>query len=393
MAQQEADVSAWAPPQPDATFGDDGAVDPHEAGLEVWHTLLLRLAGALPDDLLTQARSWLAEGGRVDVAQAVGFAAATARVPVLAQDAALMAAELRAAGDDAEMVDSLDRIDETVILPVPWAFSAIDPRREDLTEHHGPLDLTTLGPEHPALDEMDAALRQAIETGPELVAVWRAWRTPADGAPWPAPRRVYVVQAGHEATGEDLVDITSWLQEILLDAGEDAPQVEVCGPGIPVPGYQSSACAHGALVWADEPAEPVRMARVFDLVDPQEGPLFDEDHPLIDDLGELTRLLRYLGNGLPVLTTSATMADFLDPERPEVVPLTFRTDGRWVWTDTISYYLEHYGLAPEPELLDYLRRTQDEGPEVSDVALHRVLSFLQHPDEDEPVWSVPQVSA
>ncbi len=33
------------------------------------------------------------------------------------------------------------------------------------------------------------------------------------------------------------------------------------------------------------------------------------------------------------------------------------------------------------------------GPEISDVALHRVLSFLQRPGEDEPVWSVPQVNA
>ncbi|WP_285599421.1 hypothetical protein [Kineosporia sp. NBRC 101731] len=365
---------------------------PVPTGPEAWHTMLLRLAGSLPDDLISEARAWLAEGGTVDVAQAVGFAAATGRVPVLAQDALLMAAELRSAGEDAELVETLDQVDESVILPVPWVFAPTDPRRQEQGSHPGPIDLTS-GDVGPMLDDVDHAMRLAAGQEHGLVAVWRAWRTPADGSPWPAPRRVFVVQAGTEVSGEYMIAITGRMQDALAGAGEKNPQVEICGPGTPVPGYQSSACAHAALVWADEPAVPVRMARVFDVVDPQYGPMFAEDHPLIEDLDELTRLLQYLGNGLPVLTTSATMGDILDPDQPDVVPLTFRTDGHWVWTDTISYYLERYGLAPEPELLSYLRLAQDAGPEVSDVALHRVLSFLQRPDEGEPVWTVPQVSA
>jgi hypothetical protein len=26
----------------------------------------------------------------------------------------------------------------------------------------------------------------------------------------------------------------------------------------------------------------------------------------------------------------------------------FRTDGTWIWTDTVVYYLERYALAPAP---------------------------------------------
>ncbi len=104
-------------------------------------------------------------------------------------------------------------------------------------------------------------------------------------------------------------------------------------------------------------------------------------------------LLRYLGSGLPVLTTAVTMADVMDPRRPEVVPLTFRTDGRWVWTDAITYYLERYGLAPEPELLYHLQLAKNSEPDVSDVALHRVLSMLQRPAEGKAVWTVPSTGA
>lgn len=392
MSRQETDVAAWGPPSFGDSSTDEDSTRPigFDPGPEAWHTMLLRLAGALPDDLISEARDWLSEGATIDVAQAVGFAAATARVPVLTRDAAMMAQELRRAGEDTELVDSLERIDDSVIMPVPWVFSPADPRLDDPAAHPGPIDLTTAD-SGPLLDDADHAIRLAAGQESGLVAVWRAWRTPADGSPWPAPRRVFVVQTGpHPA--DDLAAITGRMQHALFSAGETNPQVEVCGPGTPVPAYQSSACAHAALVWSDEPAVPVRMARVFDRVDPRHGPMFAEDHPVIDDLDELTRLLQYLGNGLPVMTTSATMSDILDPERPEIVPLTFRTDGNWVWTDTIGYYLERYGLAPEAELLDYLRSSPD-WPEVSDVALHRVLSFLQHPQDDEPVWTVPQVNA
>jgi hypothetical protein len=365
---------------------------------EAWHAMLLRLAGTLPDDLISEARTWLAMDARVDVARAVAFAAATGRVPMLPVEIALMTDALRRAGADTELVDTLDRLEEPVILPVPWAFGAIDPRRAGPGAHPGPIDLTEEYPDgeqlaEERLDHADQVIRAAADAEPGLLAVWRAWRSPADGSPWPAPRRVFVVQAGPDTTGEELIAVTAVLQAALVGVGERSPQVEVCGPGTPVPGYQSSACAHAALIWTEEPPAGVRVARVFDAVDPEQGPVFAHDHALIEDLDELTRLLRYLGNGLPVLTTAATMPDILDQDRPDVVPLTFRTDGHWVWTDTVSYYLERYGLAPEPDLLSYLRLAQDTGPEVSDVALHRVLSVLQRPDHGAPAWSVPPVSA
>ncbi|GLY20065.1 hypothetical protein Kisp01_70790 [Kineosporia sp. NBRC 101677] len=358
----------------------------NRSGLGDWHTMLLRLAGTLPDDLICEARSWLAEGGLVDVAQAIGFAAATGRVPVLGQDAELMAGELQAAGEDDELISALERLKDGASQHLPWIFSSTDPRRPEGVQ--GPLDLT-LALEQQAQDELDRVMVSAARAEIGLIAVWRSWRAPADGSPWPTPRLLFVVQAAAPLEPHDLPAVTARLQAALSAAGEPDPQVEVCGQATMVPAYQSNACARGALIWTSEPTAPVRMARVFDSVDPEHGPLFDENHPRIDDLDEVIALLRYLGDGLPVLTTSVTMADVLDPERPEVVPLTFRTDGRWVWTDTITYYLERYGLAPEPELLYHLQLAKNSEPDVSDVALHRVLSMLQRPTESKTVWTVP----
>jgi hypothetical protein len=32
------------------------------------------------------------------------------------------------------------------------------------------------------------------------------------------------------------------------------------------------------------------------------------------------------------------------------MPSSFRTDGEWIWTDAVEYYLRQYGLAPDARL-------------------------------------------
>ncbi|MCD5348922.1 hypothetical protein [Kineosporia mesophila] len=362
------------------------------ATAQAWHELLLRVAGTVSDDLISEARGWLAEGQSADVAQALGFFALTGQVPMTAADAALMMNELIADGQEFEALADLELVGPDDTRPLPWVFSPVriipddPPQLVPVT-----LDLTT-EPAEVVHDQIDAAAVVAVAAETTAAGLWRAWRAPIDDAPWPAPRRVFVVSVVADADPDELPRLAARIQLALLAAGEDAPQVEVCQEDRPVPVYQTAACAHAALLWAAEAAHPIQLARVFDTVDPETGPAFDADHPLIEDIPELERLLEYLDAALPVLTSSATMADILDPERPSVVPLTFRTDGHWVWTDTVSYYLEWYGLAPEPDLLEHVRASGELPPPVSDVALHRVLSFLQQSDESEGVWLVPETA-
>lgn len=388
------EAQAW-PSTEDET--DDDAFLP---SLADWHVVLLRLAGALPDDLLTEARGWLADGHAVDVAQALAFAATANRIPVLDLEAGMIAAELGAGGQDAGVVAELTRLDPEVVLPTPWRFSPVPPKDHDETP--ALLDLTSEPAGTPNTDPLDqvAIAATRAETQHGVSGLWRAWRSPADGSPWPPHRRVYVVGTAPDFPDADaLPGVAVRIQDALADAGEDDPQVEVCPGDFEAPDYHNQACGHGALLWTSEPVPPIRLARVFDVVDPLTGPGFDPGHARLAD-DEAAPVLEYLANGLPLLTTTATMADVLDPAAGDVVPLSFRTDGVWIWTDTVTWYLQRHGLAPELDLLAHVRTQLIENPSlsdelgfgammVSDAALHRALAFLQLPDDEEPVWTVP----
>ncbi|MGA5824023.1 hypothetical protein ACPC54_40025 [Kitasatospora sp. NPDC094028] len=133
-----------------------------------------------------------------------------------------------------------------------------------------------------------------------------------------------------------------------------------------------------------------RPAAVFDTVDPVTGPGFAPDRPRLAAGGAREAVARYLHAGTAVLLTPMLMDDVVDPRRQGVVPMGFRTDGRWIWTDTVTYYLEEYGLAPDPELLAHVREQGDgPWPEPEPGVLEQAASFVLTPPEAaaEPVWT------
>ncbi|MFG2845879.1 hypothetical protein ACGF12_22315 [Kitasatospora sp. NPDC048296] len=137
------------------------------------------------------------------------------------------------------------------------------------------------------------------------------------------------------------------------------------------------------------------LAAVFDLVDPLTGPGFDEDHPVLDDGAERDAVVEYLASATPVLMTPSLMDDVLDAERPGTVPMNYRCDGRWIWTDTVTHYLDHYGLAPEAGLLGHVRErlAAGEGPApLAPEVLERAVELLLAPPAagQETVWEVEE---
>jgi hypothetical protein len=132
--------------------------------------------------------------------------------------------------------------------------------------------------------------------------------------------------------------------------------------------------------------------RVFDLADPVTGPGFAPDHPVIDDPAERGQLLAYLYGGHPVLTTTATLDDIVDPQSGAEVPTSFRTDGGWIWTDSVQYYLDHYGLAPDAELTTHIRAQIDRGqllPDTDQETVIQAADFLLNPpspEAPEEIW-------
>src|SRR4051794_3253824 len=79
---------------------DEFAADTRDVTPEV-HWMLLRMAGSLPDDLVTECRHWLAEGRRAEIARALTHAVLSQRRPVGAADVALLGELLVEAGADA----------------------------------------------------------------------------------------------------------------------------------------------------------------------------------------------------------------------------------------------------------------------------------------------------
>jgi hypothetical protein len=43
------------------------------------------------------------------------------------------------------------------------------------------------------------------------------------------------------------------------------------------------------------------------------------------------------------------------------VPTSFRTDGEWIWTDTVAYYLQQHGMAPDEELVAHIEARWEAG--------------------------------
>jgi hypothetical protein len=71
-----------------------------------------------------------------------------------------------------------------------------------------------------------------------------------------------------------------------------------------------------------------------------------------------------------VVRTTGRDVDRIDPARGQVVPLSFRTDGHWVWSDALGYYVAEHGIAPELEFLRHIA-ARDYQAEVPDEEARR----------------------
>ncbi|MFF5260122.1 hypothetical protein ACFY4C_14325 [Actinomadura viridis] len=105
------------------------------------------------------------------------------------------------------------------------------------------------------------------------------------------------------------------------------------------------------------------IARPFDSTDSDGRPVVERPEVPAD---ELDALARYLESAPIVLAARSYDSDAIDPDRPPSVPLTFHTDGTWIWPGAVGYYLRAHGVPPEPELVAHVRSHGFEIPEVGD---------------------------
>jgi hypothetical protein len=189
------------------------------------HQVLLRLAGWLPDDVLTDARARLADDRPGEVAMILTFAGRRTLLPMTDDDVELLAGVLAAGGVHPDLPHTVEPETE-----LAWEFAPSPAVADD---------------ELLVAELARADLVAAVSEEPTAHGLWRAWRIPGDGSPYPPPRAVYVV-----AADGDLAGLAGRLQRRLTAAGDTAPQVEVVAVAGEPLDYQREACERGSLLWA-----------------------------------------------------------------------------------------------------------------------------------------------
>ncbi len=342
---------------------------PEDVPEEAWQDadlpwLLFRLAGRVPDDGLAIMRTCVADGEDEEAVDMLAAVLTTGRLPLTADEADVARAVLTECELDPALADQAPPLDR---LPdPPYRFEA--PPDGD-----------------PDAELVDAAVTAAEPVG-GLGGLWRVQRSSAR-----ATVGVWLAEADPSA---DVVELIAEMQQALAEAGEIPPRLEVFAEGAELTPYHQAALAEATLVWTPPDMAEPQLARVFDGADPQTGPFFAPDHPRIAEGAERDRLLAYLrGTGL-LLASMGYLQDILDPgDDAGVVPIGFRCDGEWIWTDAVTYYLDRHGIAPDPQLRAHVLAAGEPPVGLSRVAAHRAMEILTAPDPDEEEGGGPWQAA
>jgi len=110
-----------------------------------------------------------------------------------------------------------------------------------------------------------------------------------------------------------------------------------------------------------------------------------QDWVRLKDKSEASKIAQYLYAGEPLLVTTAQMDDVVDGSQ-YCVPMSFRTDGTWIWTEVSAYYAERHRLEPDLRLLAHIRANDYSAPEVDGVAVYRAVEILEQPAGVESAW-------
>jgi hypothetical protein len=350
-----------------------GQADAGRDRAQACHEMLLRIAGRAPDGLLTRCRDWLAGGQLGDLARAVTYWAVSHDAVVSRADANLLSDLLAEAGADDPGLGQFV-VDDDDVYPY-YTFGPQVPA--GLAGGPG----GTPDPPEQAHTPAEHAAVQAVAAEPGVVGLWRAWRFPDDQAPWPPPKRVFVI----EVADGDQPALAARVAGGLAAAGETDPQVEVCRSGDELPAYTELAMLSGELLWAAESAARIEVTPVFDDLDAYAGPSFRPDHPVLDE-DEADKVAAYLFGGEPLLLTMSLLDDVVDSSQEAGVPMSYRTDGKWIWNEASAYYAEEHQLAPDPGLLEHVRASDYSPPPVTGVGRYRALHALQDSPSDEVLW-------
>jgi hypothetical protein len=302
--------------------------------------LLLWADCLLPDDVVTAARAWLAEGLVDDAVTAVAFAVVSEGVTAPEHLAGLLTDALHRAGAEPDAV----QVDGTGTLP-DLQYHPVAPGGSDLPETA--LDLTDARPRGSGLDPVDRETVNLAGLLRDATAVWRSWRRPSRQG-----SRGYLIRLADAAPAVDpltaayrLPEVTGWFQQRLA-----GPLVRVYRHEDELPLHLRMALDHAALLWTRPSPVRLRVAR--------DRPGGVRPSPAQRD---------YLRAGTPVLIDLAHDGPWPDLTRPPMV----RTDGTWLWRDTAQRI--------ERALAAHIARAGGPPPPVDETTLRRAVIALGGP--------------
>lgn len=125
-----------------------------------------------------------------------------------------------------------------------------------------------------------------------------------------------------------------------------------------------------------------RFARVDDGLDADGEMIVSDERGRVTDLAERERLLGYLTACATVVEDNYYEPDYIDPTRRFAVQFLYRTDGVWVWSAAVEYYLRHHGVGVEPELRERIVRADYHAPDVPAEVVARALRATAEYDQD-----------
>ncbi|AOS65686.1 glycohydrolase toxin TNT-related protein [Actinoalloteichus hymeniacidonis] len=209
---------------------------------------------------------------------------------------------------------------------------------------------------------------------------------------------------GYEAAGDDNADFRSTAQShedsFQGDDAESFPTQQYPAQSFDddFPDKNESYLEEGDYEYAedeDQPAAPdFQLARVFDGTREDGRPLINRA-PV--DPAEREQLVGYLRSAPVVLSSSGLAPDpFAGDNRPSV-PISWHTDGFWIWPAAVGYHLARHGVPPLPELVEHIRDQEFRLPsvhqETRDAATELLYEVLPDPRDERHSEQARQAAA
>lgn len=123
----------------------------------------------------------------------------------------------------------------------------------------------------------------------------------------------------------------------------------------------------------EQPGPHFRIARIFDGQGAGGRPVINRPELEVD---EQDRVLDYLDHAPVVVSERGYDVDLLAATPAPAVPVAFHTDGVWIWPAAVNFYLQEYGVAPEPDFVQHIRSAGFALPEVGEQTVQAAAAHL-----------------